>query len=51
LCSHSLMTPGLERSCFRGNQYEFMEHHLGTLTSPCVSNYKLVELWDRTLAL
>ena len=51
LCSHSLMTPGLERSCFRGNQYEFMEHHLGTLTSPCVSNHKLVELWDKTFAL
>ena len=51
LCSHSLMTPGLERSCFRGNQYEFMEHHLGTLNSPCVSNHKLVELWDKTFAL
>ena len=51
LSSHSLMTPGLERSCFRGNQYEFMEHHLDTLTSPCVSNHKLVELWDRTFAL
>ena len=51
LCSHSLMTPGLERSCFRGNKYEFMEHHLGTLNSPCVSNHKLVELWDKTFAL
>jgi len=51
LCSHSLMTPGLERSCFRGNQYEFMEHHLDTLNSPCVSNHKLVELWDQTFAL
>ena len=47
LCSYSLMSPGLERSCFRGNQDEFMEHHLDTLRSPCVSNRKLIELWDK----
>ena len=42
----SCQSPGLDRSCFNGNEHEFSEHHQPILFSPSVSCERLVSLWD-----
>ena len=46
LSSNSMISPGLERSCFQGLSVEFCAHHNSVLSSPAVSVKELDKLWD-----
>ena len=47
LAADATQVPGLERSCFYGNKYEFPQHHQSVLSSPSVSSEKLDRLWQK----
>ena len=47
LAARALTVPGLDRSCYQGNPFEFASHHLDRLITPSVPVEELEKLWHQ----
>jgi O-succinylbenzoate synthase len=47
LASRAKTVPGLDRSCYQGNLFEFTSHHLSRLSTPGVPVEELEKLWHQ----
>jgi len=47
LAARARTVPGLDRSCYQGNRFEFASHHFDRLSTPSVPVEELEKLWHQ----